>query len=338
METLLLPDHRPRFQIERHERLSGATDDDDHHVHVDQRAARVAAFRPRPTVLSPKIMRPNHGAGLFLKGLQFADDADRDEQIARQQWRRVRASDVEGWFDLQVQAGRRRGVALFPDSLASGAVERDDELLGAFAVHRVKPVSVHDDGRMTFAQGPAPQPLRAAGRPGFGQTFGLDHKVALRPAPLRPALRRGGNAQSKPAYTKQAEPVRECFCATLLSLHLMPFKGQRTLLQSHRSAWSGSTFVARRAGIQHASNATTSSNNAITMNVSGSVALTPYSKLLIKRVAPYAASNPTTTPASASLSSYALASRRTPRAFAPSAMCNPMRPPPSSPVPGRARE
>lgn len=44
---------------------------------------------------------------------------------------------------------------------------------------------------------------------------------------------------------------------------------------SWRSAIIGSTFVARRAGIQQASNATTSSSVAMTVSVSGSVGLTP---------------------------------------------------------------
>jgi hypothetical protein len=44
---------------------------------------------------------------------------------------------------------------------------------------------------------------------------------------------------------------------------------------SDRRAIIGSTFVARRAGIQQARSATTMSNNAITATVSGSVTLTP---------------------------------------------------------------
>jgi hypothetical protein len=44
---------------------------------------------------------------------------------------------------------------------------------------------------------------------------------------------------------------------------------------SQRSATSGSTFVARRAGIQQASNATKVSSSGITMNVSGSVGVIP---------------------------------------------------------------
>ena len=44
---------------------------------------------------------------------------------------------------------------------------------------------------------------------------------------------------------------------------------------SARSATSGSTRVARRAGIQHATTVTETSTTAIAMKVIGSVALTP---------------------------------------------------------------
>ena len=44
---------------------------------------------------------------------------------------------------------------------------------------------------------------------------------------------------------------------------------------SARSATSGSTLVARRAGIQHATIVTETSTTAIAMKVIGSVALTP---------------------------------------------------------------
>src|SRR5215470_6786085 len=53
---------------------------------------------------------------------------------------------------------------------------------------------------------------------------------------------------------------------------------------SLRSATIGSTFAARRAGIQQASKATAVSNSAIAANVTGSVALTPKSRVLIVRV------------------------------------------------------
>jgi hypothetical protein len=59
----------------------------------------------------------------------------------------------------------------------------------------------------------------------------------------------------------------------------------RRRLQSHRSAIIGSTFVARRAGSQQATRATANNSAAINAKISGSVALTPYSKLFIKRVA-----------------------------------------------------
>src|SRR5262249_16137290 len=61
---------------------------------------------------------------------------------------------------------------------------------------------------------------------------------------------------------------------------------------SNRSAVIGSTFVARRAGIQHASRATNVSSNAIVVNVSGSVALTPNSRVFIIRVSANATPNP----------------------------------------------
>src|SRR5262245_58824916 len=108
-------------------------------------------------------------------------------------------------FIIQFHFGCWRGIALFPDRLAGCPVKRDDEFLLAFAVHRVKPVCVHDDGRMTLAQSAAPQSLRATGRPCLTQPFCLDHKVTLRSAPLRPALGSRGNAQNQPTKTKSAE-------------------------------------------------------------------------------------------------------------------------------------
>lgn len=49
----------------------------------------------------------------------------------------------------------------------------------------------------------------------------------------------------------------------------------RCALHSARSATIGSTFVARDAGIQQATSATTASSMAIEANVSGSVGVTP---------------------------------------------------------------
>jgi hypothetical protein len=46
----------------------------------------------------------------------------------------------------------------------------------------------------------------------------------------------------------------------------------------------GSTCAAHRAGIQHASSATSVSAAAMTTNASGSVALTPNSKVVSNRV------------------------------------------------------
>jgi hypothetical protein len=52
------------------------------------------------------------------------------------------------------------------------------------------------------------------------------------------------------------------------------FFSSSNLNHSVRNATSGSTCVARRAGIQHASSATTISNELTMANVAGSVALT----------------------------------------------------------------
>src|SRR5262245_49860695 len=70
----------------------------------------------------------------------------------------------------------------------------------------------------------------------------------------------------------------------------------RTHVYSIRRAIIGSTFVARRAGIQQARNATVPSNNAINEKVTGSVAPMLNNKFEIKRVKANAASNPMTTP------------------------------------------
>src|SRR5262245_38888308 len=48
----------------------------------------------------------------------------------------------------------------------------------------------------------------------------------------------------------------------------------------------GSTFVARRAGIQQATSATTTNRTVTAVNVGGSVGLTLKSKALIRRVSP----------------------------------------------------
>jgi hypothetical protein len=71
---------------------------------------------------------------------------------------------------------------------------------------------------------------------------------------------------------------------------------------SQRSDTIGSTFAARRAGIQQASSATTINNIAIEMNVSGSVALTPFNigtgkiELVRTRVSASANSRPALNP------------------------------------------
>src|SRR5262249_50595598 len=112
----------------------------------------------------------------------------------------------------------------------------------------------------------------------------------------------------------------------LINLETVTITGglQLSLHSPHRTATSGSTFVARRAGIQQASNATNVSSSAITTNVSGSVALTPYSKLFIRRVAASAASKPIITPANASFSPCPTTSFKTSADCAPRAIRMPI--------------
>src|SRR5262245_19144122 len=93
---------------------------------------------------------------------------------------------------------------------------------------------------------------------------------------------------------------------------------------SHLSATIGSTFVARRAGIQQASSATTVSSSAITMNVNGSVALTPNSNVFINRVSAYDAVSPIATPTRDNIIPCLTTSFITSRVCAPSAIRSPI--------------
>src|SRR5437660_11248969 len=70
---------------------------------------------------------------------------------------------------------------------------------------------------------------------------------------------------------------------------------------SCRSATIGSTRVARRAGMWHATRATTAKSSPTEVNVIASVSLTPKSCALSKRVNARASAVPTTRPASVSL-------------------------------------
>jgi hypothetical protein len=65
-------------------------------------------------------------------------------------------------------------------------------------------------------------------------------------------------------------------CSVIYPLSSNFYPRSSTLeLHSYLSAIIGSTFVARRAGIQHAASATPDKSNATIANVAGSVALTP---------------------------------------------------------------
>ena len=68
---------------------------------------------------------------------------------------------------------------------------------------------------------------------------------------------------------------------------------------SWRNATSGSTFVARRAGMKQETNATASSSKVIATRVGGSVACTPKSKSDIRRVSAKEVPKPIIAPATA---------------------------------------
>jgi hypothetical protein len=86
----------------------------------------------------------------------------------------------------------------------------------------------------------------------------------------------------------------------------------------------GSTFVARRAGIQQASNEITASNCAIPTNVCGSVGLTPKSKFLIVRVNAREAESPKPTPMLAHFIPCPITILRTVARWAPRVMRSPI--------------
>ena len=90
------------------------------------------------------------------------------------------------------------------------------------------------------------------------------------------------------------------------------------------SACSGSTLVARRAGMIAAARATSSMNALTAINVAGSSGVTPNSSADVRRVSAAAPSNPITSPVAASPSPCRSTIARTPFSVAPSAMRMPI--------------
>src|SRR5215470_1532739 len=81
---------------------------------------------------------------------------------------------------------------------------------------------------------------------------------------------------ARPVYASlqvrgRMNPIDRSFAETARWKRCVP----RGDFQSHLSAAIGSTLVARRAGSQHANNATPISSSVVTPNVKGSTALTP---------------------------------------------------------------
>src|SRR5262245_34758599 len=93
---------------------------------------------------------------------------------------------------------------------------------------------------------------------------------------------------------------------------------------SHLKATIGSTFAARRAGIRHASSATSASNKGMPTKVSGSVSLTLNSRVFINRVNAMDPATPTATPPSANIIPLLTTSRSTSIPRAPRAIRTPI--------------
>src|SRR5438876_1113001 len=93
---------------------------------------------------------------------------------------------------------------------------------------------------------------------------------------------------------------------------------------SYLRATIGSTCAARRAGSQQASRATPANTAATPAKVSGSVALTPNSRLVITRVSINAPATPASTPAPTTPIPWLTTIRSTSWARAPSAMRRPI--------------
>jgi hypothetical protein len=90
-----------------------------------------------------------------------------------------------------------------------------------------------------------------------------------------------------------------------------------------RKETSGSTLIARRAGIQHASSDTAIDNSAAPVKVNGSAGLTSKSKPARKRINTSATNDPSTTPTKASFRPCPIINRNSIVRFAPSASRKP---------------
>ncbi len=137
-----------------------------------------------------------------------------------------------------------------------------------------------------------PYAIRAElGRGGMGVVYTaqdprLDRQVAIKVLP--PDLTRDETAKQR--------FLQEAKAASALD---HPNIWCYAVFYSARRATSGSTFVARRAGMEHASSAMLTNMTAAATKVAGSVAVTPKSRLAITRVRATAAGIPMATPSSA---------------------------------------
>src|SRR6185295_3919957 len=109
-------------------------DGDDHEIAEGDRARGVPVHQPRAAVVTPQLLDPERLAGLLVETLQAAGDAGREEPIADDQRRRVRAVA----HLLRRVALERHRIADFPQRLAGLGAGRDDDFFLRAAVDRVE--------------------------------------------------------------------------------------------------------------------------------------------------------------------------------------------------------
>ena len=196
-EVAALPHHGAVALAERHHRLARAADAADDRVAIGNRAAAVAGLHHRANQqlvrveLLDEVVRPEHLAGLLVEREHLLLRADREQAIADDERRRVRAG-----AEAEVLAARR--ILVLPQRLAGRGVHRDDGFFGvprpllgaavAGAIHRVEPAIVDEDGGVAGAERARPDHRRAGLRPLVREARAVDDEVAVGPAPLPPRI------------------------------------------------------------------------------------------------------------------------------------------------------
>ena len=211
LQVRRLPGDLPVPLAERDHALALASHRHQHVLAVRERAARVAAALHGAAQGAPELLRPALLPARLLERHQAAGGAHREQQVAGDQRRHVRAGAV-----LHVHALLdRRLVDVLPARLARRGVERDHGLrlaardlrdersphaLGR-AVHGEERFAVGDDRGVAVAQAAAPERPGSVRGPARGQARrGGRLEVARGPAPLRPGRPIGACEEAEVAH------------------------------------------------------------------------------------------------------------------------------------------